>query len=120
VLASLFCGKNEILLVDYLLKNATITAKYKVLRENLLKGILFLQGIAAPHKMADTHQKLADIHFEILKNRAYTRDLAPSDCYFIPNPNNQLKGRKFLSVEEVTLTADVWFVALPKNISWMG
>jgi hypothetical protein len=57
-----------ILLVDYLEKNATITAKYHValldkLKQQLVsntsrqaKGILFLQDNAAPYKAAITHQ----------------------------------------------------------------
>jgi hypothetical protein len=34
----------------------------------LSKEILFLQDNAAPHKAAITHQKLSDLHFEILKH----------------------------------------------------
>jgi hypothetical protein len=49
----------------------------------LSKGILFLQDNAAPHKATITHQKLADLHFEVLKHPAYSPDLAPSDyCLF--------------------------------------
>jgi hypothetical protein len=50
----------------------------------LSKGILFLQDSAAPHKAAITRQKLADLHFEILKHPAYSPDLAPSDYYLFP------------------------------------
>jgi hypothetical protein len=32
--------------------------------------ILFLQDIAAPHKASITHQKLADLPFEVLKHPA--------------------------------------------------
>jgi hypothetical protein len=48
-------------------------------RGKLSKGILFLQDNAAPHKAAITHQKLADLHFEVLKDPDYAPDLAPSD-----------------------------------------
>jgi hypothetical protein len=51
----------------------------------LSKGILFLQDSAAPHKAAITHQKLAEIHFEVLKHPAYSPDSAPSDYYLFPN-----------------------------------
>jgi hypothetical protein len=34
----------------------------------LSKAILFLQDNAAPHKAAITHQKFADLHFEVLKH----------------------------------------------------
>jgi hypothetical protein len=36
-------------------------------RGKLSKGILFHQDNAAPHNAAITHQKLADLHFEVLK-----------------------------------------------------
>jgi hypothetical protein len=58
------------------------------------------------------HQKLADVHFEVLKHPAYSSDLAPSDYCLFPN----LKGRKFWSTEEATLAADRWFAAQPKRI----
>jgi histone-lysine N-methyltransferase SETMAR len=112
------------LLVDYLEKSATITAKYYVAlldklkqqlvskhRGKLLKRILFLQDNAAPHKAATMHLKLADIHFEVLKHPAYSPDLAPSDYCLFPN----LKEQKFSSNEEVTLAADGWFAAQPKK-----
>jgi hypothetical protein len=56
---------------------------------------LFLQDNAAPHKAAITHQKIADIHFEVLKHLAYSPELAPSDYYISPNLKKHLKGRKF-------------------------
>jgi hypothetical protein len=34
--------------------------------------ILFLQDKATPNKAAITHQKLADIHFEVLQHPAYS------------------------------------------------
>jgi hypothetical protein len=51
----------------------------------LSKGISFLQDNAAPHKAAITHQKLADLHFAVLKHPAYSPDLAPSDYYLFLN-----------------------------------
>jgi histone-lysine N-methyltransferase SETMAR len=110
-LASVFWDKDGIWVVDYLEKGATITAKYYVARLHKLmqqlfskrrgklsKVIWFLQEDATPHKAAITHQKLADLHFEILKLPAYSPYLAPSDYYLFPN----LKGRKFSSTEEAT------------------
>jgi hypothetical protein len=77
----------------------------------LSKGILFLQDSAAPHKAVITHQKLADLHFEVLKHPAYSPALTPSDYHLFPN----LKGRKFANIEEATLAADRWFAAQPKE-----
>jgi hypothetical protein len=80
VLVSVFWDKHGILLVDYLEKGAPTTAKYYVAlldemkqhliskhRSNFSKRILFLQDNAAPHNAAITHQKLADLHFDVEK-----------------------------------------------------
>jgi hypothetical protein len=77
--------------------------------------MLFLQDNAAPYKAAITQQKLADLHCEFLKHRAYSPDLAPSDYYLLPNLKKHLKGRKFSSINETTLAADGWFAAQPKE-----
>jgi hypothetical protein len=80
-----------------------------------LKGIPFLQDNAASHKLVIVHQKLADIHFEVLKHLAYSPDLAPSHYYLIHNFRKHLKGRKFSSIEEAKLAAKWWFAAQPKE-----
>jgi hypothetical protein len=52
----------------------------------LSEGILLLEDNVAPHKaVVPTHQKLADLHSEILKHPAYSPDLAPSGYYLFPN-----------------------------------
>jgi histone-lysine N-methyltransferase SETMAR len=81
---------------------------------------LFLENNAAPHKMTITQQKLADIHFEVLKHVAYSSDLAPSDYYLFPNLKKHLKGRKFSSTEDAVSAVGGWFAAQLKNFSWMG
>jgi histone-lysine N-methyltransferase SETMAR len=117
------------LLVDYLEKCVTITTKYCVtllnkLKEQLVskrqgmlpKGILFLQANASPHKVAIMHQKLADLHSEVLKHPAYSPDLAPSDYCLFSTLKKHLKGRKiFFIIEEATLAADGWFAAQTKE-----
>jgi hypothetical protein len=66
--------------------------------------------------VAITHQKLADLHFEVLKHPAFSPDLVPSDYYYLfPNFKKHLKGRKFSSIEEATLAADGCFAAQPKE-----
>jgi histone-lysine N-methyltransferase SETMAR len=80
-----------------------------------LKGILFLQGNAALHIAAIMHQKLADLHFEVLKHPAYSPDLAPMDYYLFPNLKKHLMGRKFLSAEKAILAADGWPAAQSKE-----
>jgi hypothetical protein len=109
-------------------KGATITAKpYIALldklkqlldskrRGKLSKGILFLQDNSAPHKAAITHQKLADLHFEVLKHQANSHDLAPSDYYLFLILKKHLKESKFSSINEATLAADGWVAAQKKN-----
>jgi hypothetical protein len=68
----------------------------------------------SPHKAAITHQKWADLQFEVLKHPAHSPDLAPSDYYLFPNLMKHCKGRKFLGTEEATLPVDRWFAAQPK------
>jgi hypothetical protein len=117
-----------LVLANHLEKGATITAKYYVAlldklkqqldskrRGKLSKGILFLQDNAA-HKVAITNQKLADLHFEVLKHPTYSPDLDLSDYYPFPNLKKHLKGRKFSSTEEATSAADGWFTAQPKEL----
>jgi histone-lysine N-methyltransferase SETMAR len=69
---------------------------------------LFLQDNVAPHKAAITHQKLADLHFEVLKHPTYSSDLAPSDYYLFSNLEKHLKRIKFSSITEATSAADGW------------
>jgi histone-lysine N-methyltransferase SETMAR len=129
MLASVFWGKDGILLVDYMEKGATITAKY-VLRctsrqteaatdlqtsRQAFERNLVLQDNASLNKAAITHQKLADLHFEFLKRPAYSPDLAPSDYYLFPNLKKHFRRRKFSSIEEAILTADGCFAAQPKE-----
>jgi histone-lysine N-methyltransferase SETMAR len=114
-----FWDRDGILLVDYLEKGATITARYYIAlldklklqlvskhRGKLSKGIFFLQGYAALHRVAIMHHKLADLHFEVLKLSAYSPDLAPLDYCLFPHLKKHLKGRKFSSILEATLAAD--------------
>jgi histone-lysine N-methyltransferase SETMAR len=108
VLVSVFWDTDQILLANYLEKGATITAKYYIVlliklkqqlvskcQAKLLKGILFLQDNAAPHKAAIIHQKFADLYSAVLKRPAYSHDLSPLDYYLFPNLKKHLKGRKF-------------------------
>jgi histone-lysine N-methyltransferase SETMAR len=121
-------GTDGILLVDYLEKVATITAKYYVafldkLKQqlvstclgNLSNGILFLQDSAASHKAVITHERLTHLHFEVLNHPTYSPDLAPSDYCVSPHLKKHLKGRKCSSAKEATLAATGRFAAQPKE-----
>jgi hypothetical protein len=128
VLPCVFWDKNGILLVVYLEKSAIITSK--VLRciswqteaaaglqtsWQALKGILFLQDIAAPHKAAITHQKCADLHFEVMKHLVFSPDFDPLDYYLFPNLKKHLKWKTFWNISEATFAVDRWFAIEPKE-----
>jgi hypothetical protein len=66
------------------------------------------------------HQKLEDLHFEVLKYPAYSPDLAPSDYCHFPNLKQHFKVRKISSIEEAKLAADGWFATQMKDFSWVG
>jgi hypothetical protein len=61
-------------------------------RGRLLNGIIFLQRNASLHKAAIMHQKLADLHSEVLKHLAYMPDLASLDGYLFPSIKKHFKG----------------------------
>jgi hypothetical protein len=85
-------------------------------RSKLFEGILFLQDNAVPHKVAITHRKLTDLHFQVLKHL----DLAALDYYLLPNLKKRLKVRQFSSTKKATLAADRWIAAQPKEfLGWV-
>jgi hypothetical protein len=108
-------------------EGATNTAKYFVAfldnvkqqltskRAAKLRNVIFLSNNSAPQRVVIVHQKLGDLHFEVLKRPAYSPDLASLDYCHLPNLKKHLKERKFSSTEEVTLAADRWFAAPPNE-----
>jgi hypothetical protein len=50
------------------------------------------QDNAASHKVAITHQKVADLHFEALKHPVYSPGLGPSYYCPLPDTKKRLKG----------------------------
>jgi hypothetical protein len=88
VLATVFWNKDGMLLIDYMEKGATITAKYYAVlldklkqqlvskhRGKLSKRILFLQDNAGPHKVTIMHSKSG----KSSKHLACSPNLAPSN-----------------------------------------
>jgi hypothetical protein len=88
-------------------KGATITVKCYVAlldkfkqhlvskrRDKLSKEILFLEDNTAPHKAAIIHEKLVDLHFEILKHPAFSPDLVPSEYEHYLLPQEIPQGKK--------------------------
>jgi histone-lysine N-methyltransferase SETMAR len=104
VLASVFWDRDGILLVDYLEKGATITERTGLqTSRQAFERNLVLKDNASLQKVAIMQQKLADLHFRVQKQPAYSPDIAPSDYRLFPSL------RKHLSIEEVSLAADWWF-----------
>jgi hypothetical protein len=66
------------------------------------------------------NQKLAGLHFEVLKHPASPPDLAPFDCSLFPDLKKHLRGRKVSSIEEAMLAADRWFASEPKEFFLNG
>ena len=58
-----------------------------------------------------THQKLADLHSEVLKSPTFSPDLAPSDYQLFPNFEKHLQRMKFLNNEDDMSAAYEWFAA---------
>lgn len=126
VIASVFWVKDGILLVCYLKKSTTITASSSVLekvkqalvskwRRNLSKGVLFLQDTASWHTAAITQQKLADLHFEVLKHPACSPDWPLLTTICSHTWNKHLKWMKYSSTEDVVSAADDFSAAQPSE-----
>jgi len=101
VLASIFLDQDDILLIDYLPKGQTISAKYyssllaqlkDILKEKrsgkFTKGVLFLHDNAPAHQALATQKKLTYLGFQCLDHPPYSPDLAPSDYRLFPGLKN--------------------------------
>jgi hypothetical protein len=76
----IFCFRQRQQFLDQLLKKNSLYIRV-LISLWLSKRILFLQDSAVPHKAAITHQKLAHLHFEVLKHPASLRGLSPQANY---------------------------------------
>jgi len=121
VLASIFLDQDGILLFYYLPKGQTINAENcssllvqlkDILKDKrrgkVTKGVLFLHDNAPAHRVLATQKKLAYLGFQCLDHPPYSPDLTPSDYHLFAGLKNQLKGRHFLSDEEVIAAAETW------------
>jgi histone-lysine N-methyltransferase SETMAR len=107
VMASVAWDKDGILLVDYLKKGATITASYytplldkteagaclQMAGQAVTRSVVF-QDNAFSHTAVITQQKLADLHFEVLKHPAYSPDLAASNYHLFLNLKKTSDGNE--------------------------
>jgi len=92
ILASIFWGQVDILLIDYLPKGQTINAEHYssllvqlkgILNEKrhakFNKGVFFLHDNAPAHRALSTQKKQAYLGFQCLDHPPYSPDLAPLD-----------------------------------------
>ena len=72
-------------------------------RPDLLhQGPIILHDNAPAHTKREVVQLLNEEYdWEILQHPAYSPDLSPCDFYFFPQVKNELRGRRFTTVEEV-------------------
>jgi hypothetical protein len=66
-----------------------------------------------------THQKVAALHFEVLKCPGYSPDFAPLDYYSFPNLKKQIKGRNISTIEYATLPMD-WRLCRTRKTIFLG
>ena len=65
------------------------------------KKIVFYQDNALAHKSVLAMGKLRDLHYELLENRPYSPNLAPSEFCLFPKLKLFLTGQCFSSNQEV-------------------
>jgi len=128
VMASVFWDAKEILLIDYLQTGRTITGEYycslldqldeKIRKKRpglAKKKVIFHQDNAPAHKSLFAMAKFKELKYELLEHPPYSPDLAPSDFYLFPNLKRFLRGKDFLSDEEVIAAVEGYFEGLPEN-----
>lgn len=114
VMASIFWDSEGVIMIDYLGKGTTITGEYYTslinkLREKikekrrgkLTKGILYHQDNAPAHTSRLALNAIHEAGFELMEHPPYSPDLAPSDYYLFPIMKNYLKGRHFVSDDDI-------------------
>lgn len=105
------------LLIDHAVPpGTTVTGNYYIefIRKHLRPAIrrkrpdLLQQGPIILHDNAPAHTKREVVQlfneeydWEILQHPAYSPDLSPCDFFFFPNVKNELRGRRFSTVEDV-------------------
>ena len=115
IMATVFCDRNGVLLIEYLPRGQTINAdRYAVTLQNLkqairnkrtgrlTKGVCLLRDNARPHIARKILELLTKFGWDILDHPAYSPDLAPSDYHVFPALKEHLSGKRFEDDEEVT------------------
>ena len=122
VMLTVFWDERGIILTDYLPRGQTITGEYysslltrlraniKAKRHGMIgKDVLLLQDNAPAHNFVVAQQTACVCGLKILPHPAYSPDLAPSDFFLFPALKSDLRGRRFLTDDDVISATESWF-----------
>ena len=127
VMATMFWNSLGIILIDYIQKGKTVTGEYyaslldrfdaiqKEKRPHLAKKVLFYDDNEPSQTSAIATAKLFDLFYEILPHPPYSPDLAPCDYCLFPDMKTWLRGKRFLSNEEIIAAKNEYFEGFDKN-----
>ncbi|CAF1130283.1 unnamed protein product [Rotaria sordida] len=94
-----------------------------------LRGLIFHDDNARPHRAWITNEFLLENHVEQYPNPPYSPDLSPYGFFFFPKLKNQLRGIRFNDDNEMltalqqaidSLTKEDWFIRMHKCIDTEG
>ena len=119
VLLSVFWDAQDVIMVDYLQREAKITGLYYAdlihkLRDAIKEKhhgkfrqkVLLHQDNTPSHKSLVAMSAISAAGFELLDHPPYSPDLAPSYYRLFPKLKERLHGKKFSSDNEVMLSAN--------------
>ena len=81
----------------------------------LSKGIVLLHDNAHLHTAAHTLETLQKLKVEVLAHPPYSPDLTPSDYHLFVPLKEALRGRHFISDQELKEVVHAWLAAQPKT-----
>lgn len=133
VMATVFWDAEGILLIEYMPKGTTITGNvYKDTIKNLKAAIhekrphnyaqktLLLHDNCRVHKARIVQEVINECGFKELQHPPYSPDLAPCDYYLFSKLKKHLRGRRFLSNDDLENAVESYFAELPKEFFFEG
>lgn len=131
VMLSVWWDSQGVLLFELLPPNRTITADYyceqlERLREEIIRlrplqrQVRFLHDNARPHVATVTRQKLLDLGWEVLVHPPYSPDLAPSDFHLFRSLQNHLRGKEYVSNDQIERDLRQFFESKPRDFFKRG
>lgn len=80
-----------------------------------VKGIILHHDNARPHKASLTTEYLNSMGVELLQHPPYSPDLSPCDFWLFKNLKKHLRGRKFVTEEELDTAVFSFFDSIPSE-----